>query len=258
MREKIFKEHAHHGQISLYKHDGKGSMFHYHWHDEYELLYFYKNSAILKIENQSFEMNATACAIINPGELHSVTSKKNTDCGLYALVFNLPDVFESFQNILSDNEVAIKIFNTYLAENHSHLDIKSQIYHLLHALEKENKIKTALNSPTHNENIKTVLSYIENNYHKKITIDDLAAEAKISKYHFIRVFKSYTDMSPIKYLVSIRISKAKDILKAGNADITNTALQVGFDNISYFIKVFKEICGVTPLRFLKENNHKTN
>lgn len=254
MREKTFKEHAKHGQISLYKHDGKGSMFNYHWHDEYEFLYFYKNSAILKIENHSFEMPAGTCAIINPGELHSVTSKKTTDCGLYALVFNMPDVFESFQNILSDNEVAIKIFSTYLTENHSHLDLKSQIYHLLHALEKENKIKPPLNSPTHNENIKTVLSFIENNYHTKITIDDLAEQANISKYHFIRVFKSYTDMSPIKYLVSIRISKAKDILKAGNADITNTALQVGFDNISYFIKVFKETCGVTPLKYLKENS----
>lgn len=254
MREKIFREQAKHGQMSLYKHEGKGSMFNCHWHDEYELIYFYKNSAVLRIENQSFEMAKGTTAIINPGELHSASSYKNQECGLYAIVFKLSDILQNYNNILINNALTINIFNTILKENNSHLEIKSQIYNLLYNLEINNGIKTSINPQGLNVNIKNVISYIEDNFAQKITLDDLSKQARLSKYHFIRIFKVYTDVTPIRYINQIRISKAKELLKAGNTDITNTALQVGFDNISYFIKVFKEICGVTPLKYLKGCN----
>jgi transcriptional regulator GlxA family with amidase domain len=113
------------------------------------------------------------------------------------------------------------------------------------------KSKSTENS---NESIKAVLLFIEDNFSEKLTIEDLAKTAKLSKYHFIRVFKAYTDTTPIEYLKEVRISKAKELLKQNKTDITNTALMVGFDNISYFIKVFKEICGVTPLKFSKNKD----
>lgn len=247
MREKILKEHKNHGQVALYNHYGKGMLFPCHWHDEYELIFFYKNSAVLRIENQSFEMKEGCFALFNPGEIHTVSAKPKTESGIYALVFRLSDVFDNFNNFFEETELTEQIFDTYFKEKHSPLALKSQIYHLLSHLQ----IKNAVNSPLQNENIKNVLSFMENNYNEKISVEDLAREAKLSKYHFIRVFKAYTDVTPIKYINQIRIAKAKELMKAGNTDITNTALQVGFDNISYFIKVFKELCGVTPLKFLK-------
>lgn len=242
MREKILKEHKKHGQISLYKHSGKVMLFPCHWHDEYELIYFYKNSAVLKIESQSFEMKEGTFALFNPGELHTVSSKKGTESGIYALVFKLNDVYDNFHNIFEENDLCKNIFDTYFKENHSHLQLKSQLYHLLFTL----KTKTFQNS---NENIKAVLSYIEDNFSEKLTVEILASEAKLSKYHFIRVFKAYTDTTPIKHLNEVRISKAKELIFTENIDVTNTALQVGFDNVSYFIKMFKKICGVTPLKY---------
>ena len=254
MREKILKEVAKHGEMSLYKHEGSGLLFHYHWHDEYELLYFNKSTALLKLENKSFEMSAGTCAIINPGELHSVSSKKGAECGVIALVFKLLDVFENYENFFDENPLPIAIFETYQKTINPTLSIKSQIYNLLYQLQVQNKIKTAINAPSQQSNIKKVLSFMENNYSENSSIAQLAKEAGLSKYHFIRVFKSYTDQTPIKYLNQIRITKAKELFKTGNTDVTNTAMQVGFENISYFIKVFKEINGVTPLKYMKSMN----
>lgn len=244
MREKILKEHKKHGHISIYKHFGRGMLFPCHWHDEFELIYFYKGTSVLRIENNSFEMREGSFALFNPGELHTVSSKKGAESGIYALVFKLSDVYDNFHNILSENELCKEIFQTYFKENHSYLELKSQIYNLLFSL----KPKDTENS---NESIKAVLSYIEDNFSEKLTVENLADVAMLSKYHFIRVFKAYTDTTPIQYLNEVRIAKAKELLMQNKTDITGTALMVGFDNISYFIKVFKEICGVTPLKFVK-------
>jgi len=253
MREKIFKENAEHGQIAFYKHSGLGSMFNCHWHEEYELIYCFKNCASLRIESQSYKMYEGDSFIINPGELHSVSSTKGAECGVYAMVIRLNDVLVDFQNKLDEKGLAAKIFETYLNDSNALLLIKSQIYQLLYVLQTQDKSTSRENYLLQNVNMKSVLTYLDDYYSEKVTLESLAKQAKLSKYHFIRSFKAYTGVTPIKYLNQIRITKAIEILKSGNTDMTHTAMQVGFDSISYFIKVFKETCGTTPLKYQKKS-----
>ncbi|OJU10047.1 MAG: hypothetical protein BGN88_01825 [Clostridiales bacterium 43-6] len=257
MRERVYKERTDHGPISLYHHDSKGTIFPCHWHDEYELLYFHKNTAILKIENQSYVMPEGSVAIVNPGELHTVASFESSGCRLSALVCKLSDVQEHYINLQDDNSLIVRIFETYQTQKNSYLAVKGMIYQLFYHLQTEDKVKPLVNSPAANQNMKRVLTYMEENYFEAITLEDMARKARFSKYHFIRVFKQYTDNTPQKFLNEIRISKAKEILKTGSVDITNTALQVGFENVSYFIKVFKGITGQTPLKYQKKDRQES-
>ena len=99
------------------------------------------------------------------------------------------------------------------------------------------------------EMIKKVKSFFELNYMNKITIEDIAKALYVNKYDLIRKFKKYTQVSPYHYLIQYRIEKAKAMLKMTDLSIAEICYKVGFDNPSYFIKMFKNFEGITPLSY---------
>lgn len=107
----------------------------------------------------------------------------------------------------------------------------------------------------HDARIQKAKEFIDLNYDKKITIDDMAKSAYISKYHFSRLFKESTGESPYKYLCMYRIEKAKDLLISTPLSVNEIAVRVGFDDVSSFIYSFKKHMYVSPLQF---RNHYEN
>lgn len=95
-------------------------------------------------------------------------------------------------------------------------------------------------------NILKVIQYIENNFAEKISLDILAQEANLSKYHFCRFFTKYTGMSPMKFVASLRIEKAKELLKRQDQTISIISYLTGFNDLGTFIRQFKSATGLTP------------
>jgi AraC-like DNA-binding protein len=95
--------------------------------------------------------------------------------------------------------------------------------------------------------------FIEHNFSKKINLNDLAGEAFISKFHFLRLFKSYYGVTPFQYLASVRIENAKRLLKS-NTTISQTSLAIGFESVTHFAGLFKKMIGLTPKAFNKKSN----
>lgn len=92
--------------------------------------------------------------------------------------------------------------------------------------------------------------FMDENYNKDISLDDLAKEANMSKFHFTRQFKKRFGYSPIKYLQKTRIEKAKNILSANSTiRIDEVSKLTGFTDPLYFSKVFKSIIGQSPRNF---------
>lgn len=94
-----------------------------------------------------------------------------------------------------------------------------------------------------------VISKIETNYKSDISLESLAQAAYMSKRTFIRYFKSVFDMSPIKYLNQVRISKAEEMLRNSNMSISEIALEAGFVDSNYFSRQFKKYKYMTPRQF---------
>ncbi|MEA4889619.1 MAG: AraC family transcriptional regulator [Clostridiaceae bacterium] len=90
------------------------------------------------------------------------------------------------------------------------------------------------------------LTYLHNNYHKDISIQDIADELKISRYHLCRVFKETQNITLIEYLSELRMARAKELLETSNMNVNDIAEMVGFNNTAYFNKRFKQAYGVTP------------
>lgn len=96
--------------------------------------------------------------------------------------------------------------------------------------------------------------FIHANFKEKITIDDMAKNACMSKYHFSRLFKECTGVSPYKYLCMYRIEKAKELLIDTNLTVGEIAVRTGFEDMSSFIYLFKKHMSVSPLQFRKHYN----
>lgn len=96
-----------------------------------------------------------------------------------------------------------------------------------------------------------VRDYLHAMAQSEVAIADLAEAAGVSATHVIRAFSAATGMPPHSYLVSLRVERAKALLRAATG-LAETALEVGFSDQSQFTRHFKRLTGVTPGRFAAE------
>lgn len=88
-------------------------------------------------------------------------------------------------------------------------------------------------------------------YHAgKIALNDLAAAAFMSRFHYVRVFQQVYGLTPINYLRDLRISKSKTLLRKG-LSVTQVCLDVGYESLPTFSTVFKKSTGCTPSEYQK-------
>ena len=97
-----------------------------------------------------------------------------------------------------------------------------------------------------------VKDYIDENYGTKITLDDLADIAYISKGHLSHQFKIAVGEAPIRYLINKRIEVAKDLLINSDLSIADIAYKVGYDNQTYFSQFFDKEVGMSPTAYRKK------
>ncbi|MCR9083550.1 MAG: AraC family transcriptional regulator [Cyclobacteriaceae bacterium] len=94
-----------------------------------------------------------------------------------------------------------------------------------------------------------VMQYLLDRRFQKISLDDTASVANLSKEAFCRYFKLRTRKTFTQYLLQIRINEAQKLLQETDLGISEIAFQVGFENLSYFNRSFKKITGLTPRDF---------
>lgn len=91
--------------------------------------------------------------------------------------------------------------------------------------------------------------HMRQNLQERITVDDLAAKYHLSPSHFSSLFKKATGMSPIDYLIQLRIQKACQLLLNIQLKIKDISLAVGYDDPYYFSRLFKKLMGLSPQQY---------
>ncbi len=100
--------------------------------------------------------------------------------------------------------------------------------------------------------IVAIQSYLDRNYSRNISLDDLSHIFNISKFHMSREFKRYVGKSPNDYLIGIRLDKAKGLLVDSRRSIAEIGQLVGIPNTNHFLYLFKSREGITPSAFRKQ------
>ncbi|HHY83311.1 MAG TPA: AraC family transcriptional regulator [Clostridiales bacterium] len=266
----------------IYKVDCKANTIgiYAHWHEEAEILYINCRGTI-EIEGTSFDIKENDIVFINKEQLH--LANVQSDGMIYAIVFdyNLIDfnsndfcqiniieplkskkmLFPSVINSQNNQyeQIKAKLFEMvslyYSDIPGKQLKIKCNIYEILFLLYSSNMLLIPTEAKgTYDLNqlsyVKATIYYMENNYNKQITIDDMAKNVSISKFHLIKIFKQITGVTPIIYLRDFRIEQSVKCLSEG-CTVTQTAFMCGFNNLSYFIRAFKERFNMSPKEFQK-------
>lgn len=97
--------------------------------------------------------------------------------------------------------------------------------------------------------VEGIVELINANYRNQITLDALAAEFNVSKYHLSREFKRYTGFSPNEYVISVRINRAKELLRHTDHSVAEIAQMTGCGDTNHFIQLFKSREKLTPAVF---------
>ena len=101
------------------------------------------------------------------------------------------------------------------------------------------------------ENLRYLIKYMDSNFDQHLTLDFLSDFAGISKYYLSREFKKYTGFSPNDYLISLRISRARILLKNTTLPAVKIAHEVGIHDLNNFTNLFKKKTGMTPIEYRK-------
>src|ERR1700716_376879 len=91
--------------------------------------------------------------------------------------------------------------------------------------------------------------WIDAHSHRQIDLEHAAGQANISPFHFLRLFSSVLGVTPHQYLVRSRLRHAARLLADDERSVTNVAYDVGFGDLSNFVRTFHRAAGVSPLRF---------
>lgn len=245
----------------------------FHWHIEYEIVRVLEGVFKIFINGREYSASKGDILFINSGLLHGGSPY---DCVYECLVFDsnmllkhqsphLKDLIKKFMDYgeikefypESDSPVNTTINNIFRAMYLKHpgyeLVVYGALYEMLGLMVESDSfcLKPAPNSIS-NKNViklKKVLELIEENYQTQLSLETMSKACSMTPQYFSRFFKHYTHRSPIDYLNYYRIECACEQLKNTGRSITETALDCGFNDLSYFIKTFKHYKGVTPRQY---------
>ncbi len=237
-----------------------------HWHDYYELLFFYDGSAKVYCNDIECAVCAGDLVVVNRSEVHTMFSEAGANyyCVLLHPEFFSDIAFDSIQfpNLIKADKTAEILMRKLYSETcakqpGSDMLLKSYAYtlmtHLLRSYtttrisEKESKILAQKA-----QRMDKVLNYIDTHYTEKLSTHALAAFCYLNESYFCRAFKKATGKSVLDYITDYRIEKAALLLEQGSDSIAAIAAQVGFEDVTYFSRCFKKRKGVSPRQFRKQ------
>jgi len=254
--------------------DNGAILFPHHWHEHIEFLFFTGGNATIECGTTPYACQAGDLAVVNSNELHYGVSK-SPELLYYAMIVDISllqshslDAVEKkfitpisqnrilFQNLIrNDAEINDCMYAlVHELENKTigfELSVKAHLYRLLSIL-----IRKYVAEPTDYdaydgrlrdlERLAPVFHHINEYYGDKLTVQELADLAGLSRFHFSRLFKKLTDKSLVEYINIIRIHKSESLLRQSPMNISEIAHATGFNDIYYFSRTFKRLKRISP------------
>lgn len=250
-----------------------------HWHVDFEFIHILRGGYTLVSAAQEYELKPGDYFLMSSGILHGDSPNFRGKCIYESVVFE-PSmlkiqnyVTEQFLDKLTEGELFFSLFfnqetdkelSKLLAElfkimkspfDGFEYDVISRLFLILGYIYKNKLYSTN----THYVDgggkliwLKCVLNLIKQEYGTQLTLATMAESAGFSPKYFCRVFHETTHFTPMEYLNQYRINRAAEMLLNTNESIEEISYLCGFNDISYFIKLFKRYKNNTPLQYRKQ------
>ena len=172
-----------------------------------------------------------------------------------------------FENIAVPNLIDIKdsktftdtfekLYETYEGDDQfKKILIKQYFYRLLYLILNEcenNNIEFfSYKKNPHLNTVNRFVDYVNQNYSKKIDLDEFAHKYGLSKNYFAKIFKEQFNIAPHEFIINKRLEEGKRLLMKGKYSISEIATEIGYEDSAYFSRLFKKKEGVSPLHYLQ-------
>lgn len=252
------------------------SVDYYHWHQCIEFLYIESGYGLVIVDNQKFTLKPGRLFVFPQNKLHKikVDSKANNIYGR-TIVHVDPVTMESFiqpfqsayQTYISlcaeesnvsiyDLTVHMELMDKLITLSSTKYNNASQkhelitlfILNLLHILPTGIFVNAGLTGLTSSK----IMKYIDNKFKDDINLREIANFIGLSSSYTSRIFKNETGGTIQEYLIVRRVKHSCFLLERTTLSVAEISRQSGFNHVTYFIKCFSQVMGVTPLRYKKQ------
>lgn len=252
---------------SLYESDWHSTL---HAHHCTELFYVLRGKGKFHVNEEVFNVREDDLIIVNPNVMHTEMSKN--DSPLEYIVLGIEGLqFTTFVNQKEQIDYSVHNYYDYKHEILFYLktliqemgnkdeSYESVCQNLLEVLiinmvrrTKANLIVAPAQKIT--KECRFIEQYMNNHFTEEITLELLSEKAYMNKFYLVHAFKEYKGISPINYLIQLRIKQAKEMLETTNYSIAQVSVFSGFSSQSYFSQVFRKETGFTPNGYRKRND----
>jgi AraC-like DNA-binding protein len=244
-----------------------------HWHSSIEIIMPVENYYTVISDDVAYHLRKGDILVIQPYVLHRMPAipGRRFICQASLLPIYSLEPYKSLNSMLpptliitpeQDDGLRIKvqeqlynIYNEYRSMDHTaELSMYISILHVLLLISRAGAENTEcreernIDKQTHST-ILTICDYINKHFADKLTLEEVAQKSGYSKYHFERLFKSFTNDTFYQYLNKVRIKNAELLIKENDVSITEAAYKSGFSTISSFIRMFKLHNNCTPSEY---------
>lgn len=256
--------------------------FMWHWHPEIEITYVQKGTMCYKVNHMVYHLKEGDIVFNNSGALHSGTMENQKDCAYIPVTFDPRLIYGFFQSTINSKYVdpviqdsmlpAIcidqseswhKPFREYLLRIIDLDEKKPDFYELDITICLQSMWRLLLEHITYEpqasrensleyDRIKKILSYIEENYQNKITLNDIAGHIHLCESECTRLFKRHMNTTLFAFLQEYRIERSLEFLQ-DDQPVSAVADKAGFSDPNYYSKVFAKIKGCSPREY---RNHR--
>ena len=257
------------------KNEGRSFQIPVHWHDELEIIYVKSGFLTVSIAGENYIGTPGDAFVVSPGNLHFMGSQTGT-VDYFTFLFPLKYISFCTDDMLDDKlltplknghlmirprikdaakELCEQLAEIYMAKNDEKkleiaVQIKTKIILLQFILEMWKK-GFVIENDTSGRNIveKEMVSYIQQNFTGKISLKEFGEQFHLSEKYISRYFKEHFHITLSQYITYLRLENAKQLLQDTDLSVTETAMQSGYQNVSYFIRSFKKAYGISPLKY---------
>ncbi len=272
--------------VAVYLDDVTTDYVNWHWHDEIEAGFVVEGSVVVGSGTSKATLKSGDAFFVNSGVLHSMYNPSSPDHSVFKSITFSGSVIGGEQNsifwqkylmpILSDANLRSLILPVGSEHNTAVLSLLSDIWELmaqepahyeilvrnglssllrvLLRIQEQTSDETSRNTYSLRQEMRLhhMLEYIHVHYGERITLDDLASTAAISRTEVMRCFRSVIGKSPIRYLMEYRLQQAAHLLLHTENTVQKIGECCGFEDNSYFAKSFRAIYRVTPTEYRRK------
>ncbi len=247
----------------------------HHWHEEAELIVIQKGSGIVHVNFNQYRVSAGSIVVVLPGHLHSIAEIPGIKMEYENILFRMDMLFSKSEDLCSRAFLTPILHGTLRVNDHIHpglnyydefssiirhmdqlceqrpygyqLALKGSLFQLFFLLISNRQTRTLTASEEKTlQKLKFIIQYVHEHYQEAITIDQMAELCHYSSSHFMKFFREHMKTSFVHYLNDYRLTMAHRMLASSSDSILMIAEQCGFDNLSYFNRLFKRKYGITP------------